>query len=100
MLTSLLYTIGPGVSTGFGFAPLPWMDIYAWRNLMGALLTPWEAAVIMSMSRAYTAGFNAASGAKESNPPWSEDHVKEARKAEVPDILRSGLRALAKRKTG
>ena len=96
ILTRLLYVVGPAKSTGFGLTGISWPDLKAWSDLTRIRLAPWQAEILIIMSRGYASEFSAASSEKYTDPPWADEETLEKRAAAVPDILRTGLRSLMK----
>lgn len=93
-LTSVLYTLGPAVGTGFGLSSISWSEMRAWCELTGTRLASWQAEGLVLMSRAYVGEYNEASRVTGSHAPWTDDEGEEKRQESVADTLRSGLRAL------
>lgn len=87
-----LIEIGPTVPTGFGPAAFGWREVEAWQNCIGVDLPPWQARLLVQLSREY-AGFAAMATEPDCSSPL-EDEPGEDRRAQVARELRVGFRAL------
>ena len=96
-LCQVLYSVGPGVGTGFGLAGISWQELLAWTRLTGSRLFSWQAEALHQMSRAYAGEFGRASREERSDPPWSGQEALEKRGKKSQEDLKQSLKNLAGR---
>lgn len=58
-LLELFWELSSGRTTGgFGATRLTWLDINAWSNMTGVVLTPWELGAIRKMDAVFVTAAN------------------------------------------
>lgn len=92
-LISRLLEIGPTVPSGFGPAPLGWRDVEAWQSCSGLRLPPWQARLMIELSREFCS-FTKKAEEPDCLAPWSDEAVVVDRRAEVARQLRVGFKSL------
>ena len=92
-LLDYLLEIGPLVPAGLGVGPIGFRDIQAWQECIGIRLAPWQARLMVDLSRQY---LSAAKDAVEPGclAPWSDEARLADRRASIDQALRAGFRAL------
>jgi len=85
-LISLLFEMGTVKSTGFGAAPLDWVDIKAYTDLMGIELRPNEVKLLRRLSSEYAAQVE-----KSKNPATIAPFVDDNERQASLDLLFSSL---------
>jgi hypothetical protein len=70
-LVSILFEIGPTVSSGMGGGPIEWPHIDAWCNRSGIDLLPWESRAIVHLSKVYLSE-SQKSSKHFYPPPWTD----------------------------
>lgn len=89
-----LLDIGIVTAGGFGAGPISWRDLVAWQTCTGTPLPPWQARMLVELSREYCA-FSVDAEKPDCVPPWAElAAVTEDRRARVARDLRIGFKAL------
>ena len=98
MLSRQLYQVGPATGTGFGLAPVSWVELRAWDAAMKNDLAPFQAESLMLMSRSYTGEFNDVGREGASTRPFETEEDTRSRQQQVAHALKIGLGGMAKRK--
>ena len=81
------------MSGGFGMVPLSWRDLVAWQACSGVDLPPWQARLMIELSREFCA-FQRKAEKPDCPAPWSEEAAAENRRGRVARELRIGFKAL------
>lgn len=76
-LVEYLFEFGPTVAAGMGSGPLPPSEIEAAQRLLGIQLQPWEARLLLRLSREYLQESHRAT-VPNCTPPWYEPVSAEA----------------------
>lgn len=94
-----LLEIGPVMAAGMGAAPIGWRELEAWQVCTGAELPPWQARLLIELSREYNS-FSHKATKPDCPQPWAEDAQTESRRGAIARNLRVGLKALMAARTG
>lgn len=89
-LVDLLHEAGTCSFTDGTYKSLSWLELNAWMQATGYVLTSWESSAIMRLSIAYAQSFNA--GRKEGCPMPMQANIGDERRKNVAEALKSGLR--------
>jgi hypothetical protein len=76
-LVEYLFEFGPTVPAGMGSAPLPPSEIEAAQRVLGIQLQPWEARLLLRLSREYLQESHRATE-QHCAPPWSDPASEKA----------------------
>lgn len=71
-LVGYLFEFGPTLATGMGSSPVTAVEIQAWSGLVGIRLSPWEARLLMRLSRDYLNEAHKAT-AEGTPAPWQPE---------------------------
>ena len=83
MLSRQLYQVGPATGTGFGLAPISWVELRAWGcRHAETTWTPFQAESLMLMSRSYVGEFNDVAREGASTRPFETEDDTRSRPAE------------------
>lgn len=96
-LISYLLELGPVVSAGLGLAPIGWRDIEAWQACTATRLPPWQARMLVELSREYVS-FSREAEKPDCLSPISDEAQTENRREAVERSLRIGFRAMMMKK--
>jgi hypothetical protein len=88
-----LLEIGPVLAGAMGSAPIGWRDLEAWQACTFVQLPPWQARMLVSLSREY-ASFSVKAEKHDCPAPWAAEPMTEARREVVAQSLRTGFQAL------
>ena len=94
-LCELLALLGPGRGTGFGLAPIAWLDLWAWQEVTKISLAPCHITALHRMSNSYVAQFNSASG-EHTLAPYRTKERKQVDDRKNASAFRSGIRQIMK----
>ena len=95
-LLGYLWDLGGGVQTGMGMVPLHSERLWAWQQVMGFTLSPWEERALRSLSAVYVSESSRAE-APDAPPPWTPEPNALDRQRIATD-LGNALRLRKKRK--
>jgi len=96
-LVGYLFDVGPGISNGMGYGPVPYSEILAWQQATGIELTAWEGGMLRSLSCAYCNELAAAADPAMAAPATREletDEQADERRARVSSGIAGQLRML------
>lgn len=79
-------------------APISWRDIEAWQRCTGVRLPPWQAQILVRLSREYVS-FSREAEKPDCPAPWRQED-QETMRARVARELKAAMRALSSRKKG
>jgi hypothetical protein len=94
-----LLEIGPVVAGTMGSAAISWRDLVAWQQCTGVPLPPWQARMLVELSREYLS-FSSDAEKPDCPAPWVDQELTESRRETIARSLRSNLRAMMKKKGG
>ena len=97
-LLGALLEIGPAMSGGMALAPIGWRDVEAWQRCMSVRLAPWQAQMLVSLSRHYV-NFAREAEKPDCKAPWDDEDI-ETRRERVARQLKAAMKALSIRKKG
>jgi hypothetical protein len=97
-LLGALLEIGPAISGGMALAPIGWRDVEAWQRCTSVKLPPWQAQMLVNLSRQYVS-FARDAEKPDCRAPWDEEDV-ETRRERVSRQLKAAMKALSVRKKG
>lgn len=80
-LVNRLIEIGLTDAAGMGSSTLTWLSIYAWSQMTGVALQPWEARLHRHLSNEYLAEFRRAES-ENCPPPWRAQVTQREREVE------------------
>jgi hypothetical protein len=95
-LVERLLEIGPVLAGPMGSAAFSWRDLQAWQECTGIQLPPWQARMLVDLSREYAAFIQTAEK-QDCPPPWSEPPLTEDKRISISRSLRIGFAALMSR---
>lgn len=70
-LLRYLFDVGTATSGGMGLSPLTSTELWHWQALSAVPLSPWEAGVLLRLSKDYCAEHGRADG-KDAVSPWGD----------------------------
>lgn len=93
-IVDYLFELGPTVPAGMGSGPLPPSEIEAAQRLLGIQFRPWEARLLLRLSREYLQESYRATDEKCS-PPWDDPVVAQAEQMATARRLECSMQDLA-----
>jgi hypothetical protein len=91
-LIGYLLEVGPTVATGMGAAAIGWRDVEAWQACLGIRVPPWQARLLVELSREYVS-FSRSAEKPDCPSPLSAE-MDDTRRERVARALRIGFRAM------
>lgn len=92
-LLPIFLEIGPVIQTGLGAVSFGFREVAAWQTCIGHELPPWQARILVDMSREY-ASFNSEAEKPECPSPLDEGVQSADRRDAVFKALRGKMRGL------
>jgi hypothetical protein len=92
-LLSYLLEIGPVINTGFGAREIIWQDIQAWQDCLGIRIPPWQARLVINLSKEYLS-FSKKAEEPSCLSPLSDEARTEDRRQSISRSLRIGFKAM------
>jgi hypothetical protein len=92
-IISYLLDIGPVIAAGFGPAAIHWRDILAWQQCTSVRLPPWQARLIIELSKEYLV-FSEKAKEPDCLSPLSNEAKQGYRREAISKSLRIGFKAM------
>jgi hypothetical protein len=92
-LVEYLFEIGPTMAAGMGNGPLMPSEIEAAQRLLGILLEPWEARLLLRLSREYLEESHRATE-QNCSPPWEDAVAEQADRIMVAQRMEQAMMQL------
>lgn len=92
-LVDYLFELGPTVAAGMGSGPLPPSEIEAGQRLLGIQFLPWEARLLLRLSREYLQESHRATE-ERCTPPWDDPVVVQAEQIATARRLEQDMQRL------
>lgn len=88
-----LIEVGPSMAGAMGAAPLTFGEIDAWVRRAGITLPPWQAKMLVRLSRDYVGELHRAEE-HGCPPPWAEEPISDDKRAAISREISTGFKAL------
>ena len=89
-LIDYLFEAGPTLISSMGEGPLTHSELHAWQRNTGITLQPWEARIMIRLSKDYLGEAQRAK-ARDAEAPWIDDDYQRRHRERLLDRIKSGF---------